>query len=253
MAIPFGIRFSQMTLDDLVDQVVSAPIPPGESARLVATANLDHVVHLTRSASLRAAYSRAWVATADGTPVYLYARLRGCRLPGRVAGSDLIASLLPRLVPGAHRPFFLVSRPRTGVLLREYLISRGFPVETLVIECPPFGFEMSRQYSMALAERVRAHGTTHLILGVGAPKSEVWIDTHREDLGPCYAVAVGAGLDFFVGVERRAPRWMQRVGMEWFWRFAREPRRLFRRYFVDSWTFLFAVKRDLTGTQYGTS
>jgi N-acetylglucosaminyldiphosphoundecaprenol N-acetyl-beta-D-mannosaminyltransferase len=152
-----------------------------------------------------------------------------------------------------HRPFFLVSRPRTGMLLRQFLISRGLPAGALAIECPPFGFENDRQYSTSLAGRIRAHGTTHLILGVGAPKSEVWIDTHREDLGPCYAFGVGAGLDFFVRVERRAPGWMQRLGMEWFWRFAREPRRLFRRYFIDSWIFVSAVKRDLTGTQYGTS
>jgi N-acetylglucosaminyldiphosphoundecaprenol N-acetyl-beta-D-mannosaminyltransferase len=245
MITPFGITFSTCSLVELVEQCVHDAVPAGNGPRLVVTANLDHIVHLRRHAAFRDAYARAWVATADGTPVYLYARMRRCPLPERVSGASFFARLMPRLIPGRHRPFFVVSRPGTGERLRRVMEERGFEASAIVVECPPFGFERDEAYSKALAARIREHGTTHLALGVGAPKSEVWVDVHRQQLGDCYAFAVGAGVDFFVGVERRAPEWMQRAGLEWCWRFLREPRRLFRRYFVDSWEFLWAVKQDL--------
>lgn len=245
MGAIFGINFSPLGLEDLVARLVSEPVPTNEGARLVVTANLDHVVHLARNGEFKEAYSRAWAATADGAPVFLYARLRGADLPARVPGPDLFAALMPRLSEKDHRPFFVVSNLATGGQLRNWLISRGFDSSAIGVSSPAFGFEHDEVSSNALAAQIKNHRTTHLILGVGAPKSEIWVDRHRYDVGDCYAMGIGAGVDFFAGVERRAPLWMQRVGLEWFWRFVREPRRLFRRYFVDSWGFFVAVKKDL--------
>lgn len=113
------------------------------------------------------------------------------------------------------------------------------------MEAPPFGFEKDPAYSMAMAGRIRAHATTHLVLGIGSPKSESWVDDWRDELGGCHTFGFGAGLDFFAGTAKRAPLWMRRWGLEWSWRFAREPRRLFHRYFVDAWLFLLAIGNDL--------
>jgi len=142
--------------------------------------------------------------------------------------------------------FFLCGSMTTATKIRIRLIGRGFPSEHLDFEAPPFGFERNVDYSKELARRIRVHGTTHLILGVGAPKSEIWAHRYRNELGDCYVLAVGAALDMFVGERWRAPPWVRRIGLEWFWRFAQEPRRLFRRYFVDSWGFIWAVWKDLS-------
>jgi N-acetylglucosaminyldiphosphoundecaprenol N-acetyl-beta-D-mannosaminyltransferase len=245
MSEVFGINFSPLDMKALIGVFTEAPVPGGAGTRLVVTANVDHVVNLVRNERFRAAYRAAWVATADGAPVALYARLRGAPIPGRVSGADLFPALMRALSPGRHRPYFLVSRPATGERLREWLVARGFDAQSVGIECPPFGFERDLTFSADLARRIREHGTTHLVLGVGAPKSEVWVHDWHAELGDCYAFAVGAGVDFFVGNERRAPVWMQHCGLEWVWRFAREPRRLFRRYFVDSWMFPVAIKNDM--------
>lgn len=239
----FGIRFSTGSKELLADRITSEGMLADEEAKLLFTANLDHIVKMRGNPIFRAAYQRADVVTADGAPVYLYARWRGATLPGRVTGSDLFPALVSRFQPGRHCPFFVVSDYETAASIEAALMERGFKSVATVV--PPFGFDEDAEYSAKLARLVAKCNTTHLFFCVGAPKSELWLDRYRKEIGPCYALALGAGANFFAGTDRRAPRWVRNIGGEWFWRFAREPRRLFRRYFIDSWAFLLAVAEDL--------
>lgn len=244
-ARPFGLSFSPLDESELADQVLRAPVPRGVGPRVVATANLDHIVRISRNSPFRRAYGRAWAVTADGMPVYLYSRWRGAPVPARVTGSDLFARLMPRLSPERHRCYFVAASMEIGERLVGYLVDRGFPEDSLAYCVPPQGFEAHPGISRTLADAVRTHGTTHLFVGVGAPKSEIWTDGYRERLGDCYVFNIGAALAFFAGTARRAPRVLQRAGLEWAWRVACEPTRLSRRYFVDSWRFLEVVADDV--------
>ena len=241
----FGLQFSRLDRAALVQTLRNRPMPSGTGARIVCTANLDHIVQLKRNEALRSAYATAWCVTADGMPVFAYARLKGEAVPGRVTGSDLVKDLVTSLPPQGTRCFFVASCQETADGLRHMLVERGFAPEALAFAVPPFGFERDQTASAKLAEQIRRHGTTHLFFGVGAPKSEIWTHCHRDALGDCYVLNAGAGLDYACGVKRRAPVWMQQAGLEWLWRFGSEPGRLFRRYFVDSWIFLGAVWGDL--------
>jgi N-acetylglucosaminyldiphosphoundecaprenol N-acetyl-beta-D-mannosaminyltransferase len=243
----FGIRFSALDMPALT-RLFTAPLPQGAGVRLVATANIDHVRHLRHNERFREAYANAYAATADGGPVALYARLRGVMIPGRVPGPDMFVSLMHAFKAGQHRPFFLVSNVDTGERLKAWLQGRGFAAHMIACECPPFGFEKDHEGSARLAQLIREHGTTHLVMGVGAPKSEVWIHEWRHQLGDCYAFGIGAGVDFFAGNARRAPLWLQRLGLEWLWRLSREPRRLGSRYFIDAVEFPAAIVDDLSGS-----
>jgi N-acetylglucosaminyldiphosphoundecaprenol N-acetyl-beta-D-mannosaminyltransferase len=240
-----GVTFSPLTRDVLAERMLRDRMPRGTGVRLIATANLDHIVNLVRDARFRAAYSSAWVVTADGAPVFAYARLRGCKIAERVTGADLTASLLEGMEVGVCRPFFVTSSERAGVLLREALIARGFSAESVAYHCPQFGFENDPAASARLAAKIRDRRTTHLFVGLGAPKSEIWIHENRDLLGDTYALAVGASLDFYVGLRRRAPAWMRRIGCEWLWRLMSEPKRLSRRYLLDPWLVVPAVANDL--------
>lgn len=245
MITMFGFEFSTENLESLSRRIVSEPVPEGNGPRLLVTANVDHVVQLQKREDFRAAYAYAWIRTVDGFPVYLSARLRGARLIDRVTGSDLFVRVMEQLDPANHRVFFVACTTQAGDRIRLSLLSRGFTDSAICIRVPPFGFESDKDYSHRLAEDIGRHRATHLFWGLGAPKSEVWSHQNRRALGDCYILCVGAGLEFFTGQKRRAPVIFRKLGMEWLWRFGQEPRRLFRRYFVDSWPFLAALVNDL--------
>ena len=240
-----GTEFSALTRDKLVERMLRESVPRGEGTRLLVTANLDHLSNLARNSRFRAAYANVWTATADGMPVYRYARLRVGRALEHITGADLFADLMSKMEPGTGAPFFVVGHNEAGERLKQKLEARGFAPESIGYACPVFGFENNPVACAALAEAIREHGTTHLFFGLGAPKSEVWIHEHRELLGDTYALAVGASLDFYVGLRKRAPHWMRDYGLEWAWRVMLEPRRLFKRYFIESWFALWTVVVDL--------
>lgn len=244
----FGARITPLARRELAEAIASAPVPAGAGVRLLVTMNLDHVVRLQSSPSFRAAYDSAWAVTLDGAPVAAYARLKGLKAP-RVTGSDLLSELIERFDPTLRRLFFVVSRPETGESLTRLLEQRGFPSGAVAWASPPFGFETAAGQSADLARAIADHHPTDLVFGLGAPKSEVWIDQHRGELGDLYAYGFGSGCDFLVGQAKRAPAAMQRLGLEWAWRVGSDPKRLWRRYFIDSWAFLPAVARDLLGRE----
>ncbi len=241
----FGIDFSTMRADEIVDTIVEVTVPSGDGPRMLVTANLDHIVQLTRDGAFRTAYRNAWMSVIDGTPVWLYARLRGVAVPGRVTGADLFPLIVSRLEPGRHRIALVCSSDASASLLHDKLKQLGF-IDHLVVTAPA-DFENDHDFSSGLLTTLRARRITHLFFGLGAPKSEIWMDLHRAELPLCYGFAFGAGLDFFAGTKRRAPPILRRIGAEFLWRVASEPRRLFRRYFVSSWQFLRAVAADLSG------
>ena len=247
MTRPFGMAFHAATEQEFAVTLANEEGPSGGGPRLVATANVAHIVELRVNDRFRAAYRNAWRVTADGTPVYVYARSRGIQLPERLTGSGLFAKLMPLLKPGRHRCFFVAASDEIGSACKSYLVGRGFAEDAVAFAVPPYRFEADLAYGEALATSIREHATTHLFFGVGAPKSEIWTVEHAATLGDCYVLCIGAGLEFFAGLKTRGPEWMKRTGLEWLWRLIQEPRRLARRYLVSSWTFFAAVADDIRG------
>ena len=108
---------------------------------------------------------------------------------------------------------------------------------------PEYGFERDPEKLSRVASQVRSSGADVMFLCLGAPKSEKILHGHLGDFGIPFSLCVGAAVDFAAGNVKRAPSWMQRAGLEWLYRFSREPRRLFRRYFIDSWRFVSIARR----------
>ena len=206
---------------------------PGSGPRLVVTANLDHVLNLSRTAPFRAAYAGAALRTLDGMPVVWLARARGAADVHRVTGHDLWQALLARPPDG---PVFIVAPDAAAAAGAEaaLLAAGAGPVQSVV---PPFGFECDASYGATLAESIRRFGTAVLLMGVGAPKSEIWVHQQGVALGNPVALCIGEALAVGAGLVPRAPAPMQRAGLEWLWRFSLSPRRLFVRYFIRSWRF----------------
>lgn len=241
----FGIPFENISLEALAQTIADGPLQ-GQKTRSIVTANVDHIVLLRKNLELREAYRNSWQQTIDGTPVWLYAKLRRRQVPDKVTGADLFPEVLKRLTPTRHRPYFVVATQEIAERLALWAEVAGFAADQIGLAVPPYGFERDTIYGNDLAARIRANCTTHLFFGVGCPRSEVWIDRHSNELGDVYALSVGAGIGFFVGTQRRAPRILRRWGMEWCWRLLSEPHRLAPRYIVGSWAFLSAIRSDFT-------
>ncbi|MCJ2071595.1 WecB/TagA/CpsF family glycosyltransferase [Methylobacterium sp. J-030] len=237
----FGLRFSTGSAESIVAAVAARR---DDGLRMIVTANVDHIVQLSADAAFRGAYDRAAARTLDGMPLVWLARA-ACRRPvHRVTGHDLLACVLADPPPFAQRIFLVSARQDAADALTARLRAEGLPEGAVTSAVPPYGFEADRDYSRDLATRIRAHGTTLLVMGVGAPKSEIWIDRHRSELGDPVVFCVGDALNVAAGYLTRAPSLMQHLGLEWVFRFLQAPRRLFRRYFIKSWRFIGIVARD---------
>jgi len=235
----WGLPLARLTNEgtvDLVDRIIARDEP-----EFFITANLHYARLAAGDARLRRLNERAAFLTADGMPLVWQSRRQGQPLPERVAGSDLIYALCERAALRGHRVFFLggadgVARTAADRLQEKYPL-----LAVAGVEAPQFG-EMSEGDHAALVARIRAARPDLLLAALGQPKGELWLDEQREALGVPVCVQVGASIDFVAGCARRAPRWMQKTGLEWFYRMLREPRRLVPRYWGDA---VFLARRVL--------
>ncbi len=204
----------------------------------VFTPNIDHVVNAEHNSCFRQAYQKASLCLVDGTPLMWASRLLGTPLPEKVSGSDLVIPLLERASQKGWRLFLMGGEAGVAHQAAEKLQQR-FPLTIVGIESPRISLAADDpDDSIAMLAKIKEARPDLLLVALGSPKQELWIDRNLNKLRPAVAVAVGAGLDFVAGTVSRAPPWISKLGMEWLYRMAQEPRRLWRRYLVNDPKFL---------------
>jgi N-acetylglucosaminyldiphosphoundecaprenol N-acetyl-beta-D-mannosaminyltransferase len=241
----FGLDFTRLTAVEVAERVAGHRTVKGNRASLIVTANSDHIGRLPRDPDFRRAYDFADLVTADGFPVVLYARLRGLALKGRTAGTDILASLMRDQDLGGARLYFVVDGPDTQVGLEAWSAAKGLSPSHVRIEQAVDGFARNGDYQDALAGRIFAHGTDILILGIGAPRSEIFVQSRAALLPGCTALCVGEAVRIEAGVSHRAPALARTLNLEWLWRLLSRPGHLWKRYTLDMRWFLAAVWTDL--------
>jgi N-acetylglucosaminyldiphosphoundecaprenol N-acetyl-beta-D-mannosaminyltransferase len=223
----WGVPFAPMTLGEAVE-AVDALIESRRPSYFI-TANLHYLMLSSENADLAAVNERAAFILADGAPVVWAARTRSKPLPERVAGSDLIFHLCDLSARKGRRLFFLGAPEGVAEEAAEKLRARYPDIQIVGTECPPYRKPTEEEHDQLLA-RIRAANPDVLFVAFGQPKGERWIFENLERLNIPVCVQVGASLEFAAGRFARAPRWMQRTGLEWGFRLLQEPRRLFLRY-----------------------
>jgi N-acetylglucosaminyldiphosphoundecaprenol N-acetyl-beta-D-mannosaminyltransferase len=240
---PFGLTLSADSARDIAGAATRTRRRPEDGVGLVVTPNIDHIAIIRRSAAMARAYRNAERIVCDGWPVQLYARLCGDRL-SRVTGCEITSELM-RMAPYAswQRFFFVVDTKATAEAVRAWA-ERNQVADACATIIPPFGFDKDAAFCAAMAGSIAAHGTTVLIMAVGAPRSEIFVDTYRSALPPCWAFCVGQAVKIELGLVQRASRGWQSAGLEWLWRLIQEPSRLAKRYATASIGFSAAVVED---------
>ena len=204
--------------------------------------NVDQLIKLRRNPAFRRMVSAAHLVTADGTPVVWASRLLGRRLPARVPAIDLFEALLGMAERRRWRVYLLGARQE--VLEAAIDVYRRRHPDLQIVGSHHGYFKP--QEERALARAVAAARPQLLFLAMSSPRKEQFVDIHRDLLCDVpFVLGVGGAFDIATGRTRRAPPWVARVGMEWFYRFCQEPRRLARRYFVDDAAFLWMLAEEL--------
>jgi len=198
----------------------------------VFTPNVDHVVLAHEDERLRDAYSRASLSLADGMPLLWTSRLLGTPLPEKISGSDFVGPLLERAADRGWRVYFLGGAPGVAAKARDAILEQLPKLRIVGVDAPRIDVNEPLDQRAGVLDAIRASGADLVLVALGAPKQEIWIDQTRGALKPAVLLGVGASLDFIAGTVPRAPRWMSRSGLEWLYRLGREPGRLWRRYLV---------------------
>jgi N-acetylglucosaminyldiphosphoundecaprenol N-acetyl-beta-D-mannosaminyltransferase len=239
---------AEPSIDPVVTEVLGWTGSPAGEEPVVCTPNVDDIVKLTRAehAELGVRLRSAQFQLPDGMPLVWASRLLGSAVPARLAGSDLFNEVWTGLRDSGRG--IVVIAPNDEV---ARLLEAEHPGCATVV--PPF-FDASVPEEVAplVTECLAAldkSGASHLVTGISFPKQQAIgfavIDACRAEGRPAPLVMfLGASPEFYLGIKKRAPRWMQRAGLEWFHRFISEPRRLFHRYFVDGPKFAVIVWRE---------
>ncbi len=207
---------------------VAARLAAGEGFAL-ATINLDHLVKLAREPGFREIYAAQDLVVADGNPIVWLSRLAG-RPVDLVPGSDMVLPLA-RIAAQEGAPVALVGA--TAPVLRaagQALRARVPDLQIATEIAPPMGFDPQGDDARAILDKLAQSGARLCFLALGAPKQEAFAAMGREHAPGIGFASIGAGLDFLAGSQKRAPRWVRAIAMEWLWRMLGNPRRLLLRY-----------------------
>lgn len=235
------LTFDRVTMKEAVRRIVRMA-KRHDRARYVCTGNLDHLVLAERDHEFRAAYRKADLVVADGAPVVwlskLAAKAASAVLPERVAGSDLFWELAKVSGEANLRLFFLGGVEGAASKAAKAIEQRYPSARIAGTYCPPHATFHTSEEQARIKRIVRQAAPDVLLVAFGAPKQEKWIAANKDALGVPVSIGVGGSFEMAAGMLKRAPRWVQSAGLEWFYRFAQQPKRLFQRYFVDDLPYL---------------
>ena len=235
----YGMTLARLDTEGLLDQVFGA-LAQGRGGWVI-TANLDFLRRHARDADARALYDAADIRVADGMPLVWAARLQGDRLPERVAGSSLVGHIAERAAREGRSLYFLGGAPGASARAAEVLRARAPSLRVLGTSSPRLSDPPAPAEYEPLRDELARLGPDILLVGLGSPKQERLIGALRTALPATWMMGVGVPFSFLAGDVRRAPRWMQRSGLEWVHRLSQEPRRLARRYLVEDLPFSLAL------------
>lgn len=236
-----GVPIDAQRFDDAITTLVQWS--RGEGSRYVCACPVYTLMQARENPQVLAALRGAAMVMADGMPLVWVQQRRGQQEAERVYGPDVLLALCERTAGTGVRHYFYGGLPGVPEQLTARLRQRFPALEIVGYEAPPM-IATGAEVDSAVVERLNQAGAHVIWVGLGSPKQDVWLAQYRPLLEASLLIGVGAAFDFVAGTKAQAPRWMQRAGLEWLFRLAQEPRRLWRRYVIYNTRFLWALLRE---------
>jgi N-acetylglucosaminyldiphosphoundecaprenol N-acetyl-beta-D-mannosaminyltransferase len=226
-----GVCLDALSEQQVVDQIIASSLV--RRGGWIATPNVYLLRRAATDTELSLLLANAELRVADGVPLIWASRLAGGTVLRRVAGSSLTISLIAAAAKYDRSVYVLGGRPGAAALAAERFCVTAPNLRIVGAEGPMIPADMSEEEIEPIIARLEAAQPDIVLCGVGFPKQERFIAACRRRLPHTWFLACGASINFAAGVQRRAPVWMQRIGLEWFHRLLAEPRRLAGRYAAD--------------------
>ncbi|MEX2217579.1 MAG: WecB/TagA/CpsF family glycosyltransferase [Phycisphaerales bacterium] len=230
-----GLPLDSLTESGAVDRIM-AGLAAGRGGT-VYTPNLHNLRLCSFTPVYAEAVKGASLSLADGMPLIWASRLRGTPLPERVAGSELIWSLTARAAMEARSVFLIGGNPGAADAAATKFRSLHQGLRVVGTMCPPLGFERDEAYLMEVERALASAAPDICYVGLNFEKQVMFIERFGPRLPRTWFLGIGISFSYVSGEVRHAPPWMRRVGLEWAFRLAQEPRRLARRYLLEGVPF----------------
>ncbi len=195
--------------------------------------NVDVVTKIEEDPYLKKIADNASLVLVDGTPLIWISKLLKMPVKEKVSGSDLIPSVCEMAADKGYTIFFLGGKDEVARQAKEKLEQRHTSIKVVGTYSPPLGFENDNKELEKINHTISKASPDILVVCFGCPKQEKFIYENINKYDAKISICAGATIDFLAGNVKRAPQWMSNYGLEWFYRFTQEPKRLFKRYFID--------------------
>lgn len=230
------IKFMNTCIDNLtmsetlneIDKLIQKKI-----CSYVITPNVDHIVRLEKDEELQKVYKNASLILTDGKPLIWISKWYKTPIKEKISGSDLFPRVCQLAANKNYTMYLLGAAEGVADIAARNLMKKYPGLNIVGTYSPPFGFEKNEQEMNKIKAQIQDVHPDILIVGLGCPKQEKFMYYHCKELGVPISFGLGASIDFEAGNIKRAPKWMSNHGLEWLYRFSKEPKRLFKRYFVD--------------------
>lgn len=230
------IKFMNTDIDNLtmaetlneIDKLIQK-----KNCSYVVTPNVDHIVRLEKDEELQKVYKNASLILTDGKPLIWISKWYKTPIKEKISGSDLFPRVCQLAANKNYTMYLLGAAEGVADTAAKNLMKKYPGLNIVGTYSPPFGFENNKQEMNKIKTQIQDVHPDILIVGLGCPKQEKFMYYHCKELGVPISFGLGASIDFEAGNIKRAPKWMSNHGLEWLYRFSKEPKRLFKRYFVD--------------------
>ncbi len=230
----FGLKIASGNMEEAVGLVCNSL--EKWRGQMITFVNAHTAVTAHDDEKYKEAQERAVIRFADGFPVACYEKMQGYKGAKRIAGPDFMKRIFELSEQRGYRHFFYGSSEETLKKLKKNLEQTYPGIQIVGCIAPPYEKKLKNDYSKDV-ELINAANPDFVWIGLGAPKQELWMAQNTGKVNGLM-LGVGAGFDFHAGTRKRAPKWMQRMGLEWFYRFLEEPKRLGKRYMETNMRFL---------------
>lgn len=244
-----GIQVSSITNANLLD-AFSAAITNKQFAQ-VAITPVNSIVAALNNPRVKDVYNASEFVLCDGMPVKWASHFLGNPICERITGLDLLPDLIHLAAQKNYSVFLLGASPGVGETLKKTILAKYPNCNIAGIYVPPFMKTFTEEENQKMVNAINAVQPDIVLVSLTAPKQDLWIAQNRTVLKTYVCVGIGGAFEVMAGLAKRSPKWMHKAGLEWFYRFIQEPKRMFRRYFIEAPVFIpLVIKQKLFGSKH---